>query len=1048
MSAFSDWNGPGCCGNGNSLPQVQTLEQLISRIGDLTAYITQLRNAFELHAADNAGAVHAIIQHANTAANAVKLAIDAVIGTPWSGTIKDNMDAVNARALTIEQSVGATFTPVNSVQTAIANIWAGLGSAYNNVNTVAMAIAALQARDIGLASDIAVVAADLQSYINLLQSDTATLNVSINTIRDIRTGKIRLDTLIDYNKWSLSALPIRPITNEVGGNAVVILGYLSPEWFADFANQPKPEQHRKSARAWLKFANTRPWNAIVDMTVNFPLNGTNINGSLTALASKTTNRQEYGNPNKYPPLRFGLYKGTSRDSGKILIYLGVIVEETYGFTYDSSFAGTGPIQCYVAGINFIAMGDAMLDNPNGGVSKIAEVDVTKDGQFSVTNLNAQTINVNQLVTGDGDNIWNVVDGELFLGNLNDHLELLSKDRPTVQHSDLSEHEIAYLTDLSQSIFWQRAVDVIVEDSTQLNTTMVTTDGAGAIETWDPASVNNVPGMYLSDKTGPEPLGLIFKDGDTALVKNSGVISAPIPDGKLNDVLNDPSNPGLIYRWDQLTGLNKENVVLGPPGTGTTFRDANDPAMYGCISMDYGNGTFQAVVITTTDMSTYSLPTYATYDLATTTWTLNPTPLQVPVTFDGYVHDITYEWSGPHLMAADYFIEAYALWTAHHDSTTMNYGSPAWAYTDFNMTAYRTADLQDVIDAAITGLATVQPDYAEQRSTIPYAPPTGGAIGTVANPAHILNRPWVGTAILEGGSFITPELYEGWIVDGGDFTSFNTPAIPGQGSPVPSSQQFRNVVMRQLYGTYATLPETNQPPGNGVWINYSNTLRWITDIGEMWFNALGTTMERLIPISRYYSEPGSDEVLIAQAYEMFIPTTDNALTFEIWQTRFDLAVPTNPPLQVNYNKTLYPDSFTDPVTSVVYETLLFSNRADGFDITSPRITRLEGMMGTPAGPGGSPPATGIELLLEDYEARIAALETALAAAQSTISSLNTTVGTLGTTVSGLSSTVSGWGPNMTTLNTILTAGQQTSLPAYYSALYRDNATGTNYLWYGV
>jgi hypothetical protein len=218
-------------------------------------------------------------------------------------------------------------------------------------------------------------------------------------------------------------------------------------------------------------------------------------------------------------------------------------------------------------------------------------------------------------------------------------------------------------------------------------------------------------------------------------------------------------------------------------------------------------------------------------------------IPVPKTFDEAVHDISYEWSGA-VISSDisslgpqrYYVESYVTWTAHHENNLgMKYDGDAWNDVVLPLDAYRIAVKQDEIDTTILGMATTQADYAEYDDTIAHFRLPDALVHAVANPAYIQNRPWTGVAIADSGEFSsTPFNYAKWLVDGGDFTGI-AGTIPGYlPSPIPSTQQFKNVIFKVWRGLYAEMPEIVKP-SVGVWNNFANTLRWCTDRSELWYS---------------------------------------------------------------------------------------------------------------------------------------------------------------------------------------------------------------------
>jgi hypothetical protein len=852
MSAFSDWNGPGGCGNGGaSLPQIQTLEQLIARIGEVETEIGNVLTALNGHINTSGDTPHGIGATAQAKATTAAAAVSAIVGSGFTAasTVRTQLDAVIARAQTLEQVLSG-YSGAGAVQTAIAAVNAKLGGSFSASSTIASALTDLTTVVNAKATPAQITAA-VDALKNTLVDSSGKLKLALNTVEDINVGRVNLRELADFKKWFVRSMPLRAITNRQYGNVVAIVGYLSKDYFDDQASKPSGANSHKSAIAFLKYADDKPWDALVQMaaTPDSTALDSGYRGGISVLSAKTGTRTPYpaipaAGIDQLPPLRFGLFKGTSISGGDERIYLGVVIAETYGITYDvgSWVHNSGPIEIFVAGINFMPIDNGSM--PNGGVEEICHADAYENGSFSTENISAEEIRADSYLDAEGNVIWKEATGPdgdyLQLGNLEVHLELQSKDRPTVEHADHSKHDIAYLSDLSNSIYWQQTVTVIADNLSDLNSLKVTVsdDNPTEVITWEdtPATGHsNVPGVYTSIKTGPAPTGLVFANGAVALIKDSGQTQQEA-DGKLNDVLT----AAVTYDKSKLINIEPDAVKAGtvpnPTANGTTFID--NEGNYGYITQwnpDPSILTFQAAPIAASQLFNYTKPAYANYDLTTKTWTLGDI-IDVPDTFDGYIHDITYEWAGKHLQASGFFIESYIMWTAHHENhTSMNYTLDAWAYIDIQMEGYRTSDRQDDIDRELTLLGSAQADYAEDIEHIPFQLPEQALPETIANPAYIHHKPWTGVAVLESGTFMSPLYYHDWMVDGGDFTGMASAVDPGVTPWVPSNKQFRNAIIRIWHGAANEMPELGKAPTDPSWANFQFTLRWTDDTHSLWFS---------------------------------------------------------------------------------------------------------------------------------------------------------------------------------------------------------------------
>jgi hypothetical protein len=986
MSAFSNWNGPGDCGGGASLPQIQTLEQLIAQVTTLQNTLTNLGNAYSTHITETTSA-HSIPAQITAGIAAAQLDIarlDALLAGIGPTVTSYVAGQISGATSPLAASITALQQALNGIGISASSIKAYVDNADNmlraSINLNSSSITSLQN--------------DLTAFQASLQNDSLTLRVAIDTIKDINVGRVRLRELADFNKWFLRAAPLRPVASTPNGNVVAILGYLSQDYFGPppTDSDPVAPNAHKSAIAFVKYNNSRPWNVIVEMSAIFDPDPTvqEYTGSLTVLSAKTEGRKAYptvlpaGWTEPLPPLRFGLYYGTNETGSQKRIYLGVISSDTYGITYDPG-SNTGTLQHFVAGINFHPLDNG--SEPQGGVTEIVSVDVHSDSSFSVTNLNAKTIQANIYQDGAGKSIWEEGSGPegpyLTLGDKSVHLELESKDRPTVQHGDGSRHDIAYLSDIANSIYWQQAVTVSAETLSLLNAERVTiVIATGEVVTWQPnptATFSNVPGFYTSDKTGDAPSGHVFTTSDVALIRKSDLPTESWADGKFNGEFDIATT----YSIDRLVNIERDaikvhNGALPMPtlADGTTFID--DTNAY--FSITYYNDLvtppqFRADSIAPSQLYPYIIPAYARFNGSI--WTVVAADaIHVPTTFDGYVHDITYEWAGYHIQLSGWYVQSYIMWTAHHQNkTSMNYTIDDWAYIDLQMEGYRTSDRQDAIDKELVMLGAAQADYSEVRSTIPFQLPEQLVPTDIPNPAYIHHRPWTGVAILESGTFLEPLYYHDWMVDGGDFTGMASAIDPGVIPWVPSDRQFRNAIIRIWHGNYANTPELGKPPTEFEWPNFEFTWRWLDD--KHWHQfSNGTALWYTLPLQAY------PETSFVQTYTWDTPSADQ-LNVELELFDWSDSDPNNWGA-ATFTYSLYSDKAT--IQGVDYWTLQFTPYSQGFRISSPRLNVDEANIAA-LQTASSGQATAISNLQTDMTAAQGAISTA----QGDISTLQTDLG---------------------------------------------------------
>jgi hypothetical protein len=845
MSTFTGWNGPGgcgCCGNGDwpvfkKLKELYDLIESVKVTADAAATVAYVDSK-------TAAAQQAAITEAQTritaAINGVNNTIAALAARVLSaeGAIS-SIDAIIGTVTSVKGAIDAAIAALNLDLTAkIDLINSKLGTVPANKTIVGM---------------LGEVSTDLSNLKNALFVDPTATNLLIKlgivTEEDITVGRINLNQLLDFDVWNVVTTPFPSVSNSKDGQSysVAIVGVLSDKWRDNFADKPIDVGGKiKSGRAFIKVLNTKPFNAIVDASATLKT-GTDATGAISALVSKTSDREARyivgqnpdGSDITRPAIRFGLYSGTSAEE-KEYIYLGFVIEEMY--------TSSNPIKAYVAGINFIALNST--NTPNLGVTEITVADISEDGELGVSALSAtDAIKSDHYQDRHGNSIWEIEDdGDLAIGNTNRQLILYSINRPTVEHADLSKHEIAYLTDIAQSIYWQKAVNYIDETLDTLNNRKVYFDSDGnPVAPDSPDIASNKAGVYTSNPYTGHPTYKLFEEDETGLIRDGGTKNNVLADGSYSGEFTSGSSnipisaiTGLVDSSFVKTGTNNTSVI-----DGTILKDKN--GKYAKIIAVTGD-TFTVLAFVSSPFFAYTVPAYVKYTTLFG-WAID-TIIPIPETFDERITDISYEWSGLGSVLTPngpvpLFHDTYTTWTAHHENgpdatgatkpnQTMLYTGIAWDSITIQLEGYRNALAQDKIDDALLGVATVQADYAENREVIDVQLPERDKPSRVANPAYIQHKPWTGVALVEPGSFIDPLMLEAWLLDGGDFTGLNGDTLPIGDAP-QASALFRNAIIRVWRGNYADMPEIKTPSVGSVWSNFAHTLRWCIDKEELWYS---------------------------------------------------------------------------------------------------------------------------------------------------------------------------------------------------------------------
>ncbi len=521
-----------------------------------------------------------------------------------------------------------------------------------------------------------------------------------------------------------------------------------------------------------------------------------------------------------------------------------------------------------------------------------------------------------------------------------YLRFFTSDRPSVFHADKSEHKVGYLSDLGLSVYTMGHVDVVVEKPDELTGTPTDTDplcnvtreiGTGRVARWQATpgpGYENVPGLYTSDYDSATPTGIIWDPAETqkALVRNSGQTNW-VPDGRCNADFPSTGNTMEVL-LTQVTDAAHDYITWTYPATGA---DKWDGTMLRMNNGDIGkvqevftgaDGLKYVKLIrytgATTGLGIYTLPQCYTFD-ATNGWKAGKL-VDVPGTFDGWVHDVTYQWSGYHKIVPSalapgkvHYVNSWANWTAHHeDTTTMLYDGQAWAFTDLLYDDMRNQEQQDNIDDKLLEVASISPDYVELEKTIEVQLPEWPAPKTMSNPAYIHNKPWTAVALIDGGNFIDQPDHFGWLADGGDFTgiSGSIPANYQNYAAVPSGQMFANSIYKLMHGeNYDLMPDVgldgnHAPTPEGTKAIYAHVMRWVQENKSLYFSD-GAALYRFLPtvstsgpVNGIEFNPGSDSTTLDIKTET-VDTSNPALPAQLV------------PLTVNWDseKKVLPDSIS-------------------------------------------------------------------------------------------------------------------------------------------
>ena len=460
MSTFTQWNGP----QGAYGPSAKDMLALVEAYNNLS---TKLAAHIEAVAPTDT-TVHGIVSYVKD----IKTQLEALIGT------KATTEALNTVKTTADAA--ATKTALNE---AIANIEELIAAKASNsaLNEKAdkTITNALNNQITALITIVDNLKADYESHIAHITDEVILLafDCAIKTATYI-IGKIKAFKVIDFTKWAHFSAPFAGTgsLSDTSTNGAFIIGCLSLDW-SDDVNAPAEEYAHKAARAYVKYVNSNPFDAICDMVVTNTDEG--YVGSLTVHLAKKAGA--------WKDLAFHLILGTNSKHTKC-VYLAVSSKGLASTNAD--YSNTNFRAC---GENFIPVGEDGYITPSGMLEGItsAVIGTNADSITGVDNLRINQLWSQNYFDGDGYNLLKVVSTidtdddttyrQVFIGDAN-HDEITFIKRPSmIVETEEGEQVQAYF--------------VTARDITNV------TLPVGAIIRWAPVnddgSLKNIPSGYLA-----------------------------------------------------------------------------------------------------------------------------------------------------------------------------------------------------------------------------------------------------------------------------------------------------------------------------------------------------------------------------------------------------------------------------------------------------------------------------------------------------------------------------------------------------------------------
>ena len=460
MSTFTQWNGP----QGASGPSAKDMLALVEAYNNLS---TKLAAHIEAVAPTDT-AIHGIVSYVKD----IKTQLEALIGT------KATTEALNT--VKTAADAAATKTALNE---AVANIEELIAAKASNSALDEKAdkttTAALSNQITALITIVDNLKTDYESHIAHITDEVVLLafDCAIKTATYI-IGKIKASKVIDFTKWAHFSAPFAGTgsLSDTSTNGAFIIGCLSLDW-SDDVNAPAEEYAHKAARAYVKYVNSNPFDAICDMVVTNTDEG--YVGSLTVHLAKKAGT--------WKDLAFHLILGTNSKHTKC-VYLAVSSKGLASTNAD--YSNTNFRAC---GENFIPVGEDGYITPSGMLEGItsAVIGTNANSITGVDNLRINQLWSQNYFDGDGYSLLKVVSTidpdddttyrQVFIGDAN-HDEITFIKRPSmIVETEEGEQVQAYF--------------VTARDITNV------TLPVGAIIRWAPVnddgSLKNIPSGYLA-----------------------------------------------------------------------------------------------------------------------------------------------------------------------------------------------------------------------------------------------------------------------------------------------------------------------------------------------------------------------------------------------------------------------------------------------------------------------------------------------------------------------------------------------------------------------
>ena len=391
MSMFTEFNGPG----GRGGPTVSELTALIEAFNNLS---TKLSQHVESSAGSTGSVVHGIRSYIEAVTNELTQTINSKANNNFVGlgTISkiDNreyntiLEAVNALNTHLEASFAKNTTLNNYVPKTSASTLANEANKLISNDEVKQMFSGYDLDNIVHKDEMDSAISDAFAGVGDTRFDTLVANVF--KASQYLMGRLLAHRAVDFNVWSQFSAPFAgtgsSIDTETAG--AYVLGCASSVWESGSGAPTVIGARHKAGRAYIKYVNSAPFDAIIDYVVSYT--GEKFVGNIFVNIAKKAGT--------WNDLAFHLLHGTD-GSGNKNVYLAMSSKDlttTGGTAYSN-------VEFRAVGINFIPVGSEGYSSPSGLIENIASanVDAAAEALFSVNRLRTEELWTNKYYDGDG-----------------------------------------------------------------------------------------------------------------------------------------------------------------------------------------------------------------------------------------------------------------------------------------------------------------------------------------------------------------------------------------------------------------------------------------------------------------------------------------------------------------------------------------------------------------------------------------------------------------------------------------------------------------------